>query len=483
MNPSKTSKKIPGLLGLFVVVLGLGITIYLAQKTTNFFGRAAPSETPNTIRITNISDTSFTLTYQTDASYVGTMTMGADAQDIQVILDDRDQTSGTPKPYALHSITAKNLKPSTSYSFSILSGNTVFLNNGQKFLVTTARSLSASPSVQTPLAGKIRSLGTTPLNEVLVFATASNGQTLSTLIDPSGLYVLPVNTMRTKDLASYLSITNTTNFELLVTSPTETAHVTISALASNPVPDVLLGQSYDFTISANPIASSSAAGGFPAFSLDQKLKATPQILSPAKDNQGFTDAQPLFKGTALPNEDVTITIHSGEIITTKVTADTSGNWSFRPSSPLSPGQHTITISTTNASGIIQTIQKSFTVYAAGSQVDQSATPSATMTQATPTPTPKATPTPIQSGPTPRPSVSTGVQPSPTPTRKPTATPTLIPTVPTTKGGITESTPTPIKPRPTLPPTGSNATIVVGLTGIATTLVGMMVFFLTRGGGL
>ncbi len=466
IRPPLHQRKIPGILGLLVVLFGVGLTVYLAGTTTHFFGRAAPSETPSDIRITNVTDTSFTLTYLTDGPYIGTLALDADTQ-VQTILDDRDQKSGTPQPYTVHSISAKNLQLKTHYTFSVLSGTTTFLNNGEKFSVTTGDTLSSAPSLQTPLAGKIIAADGSSPQEALIFATSSNGQTLSTLIQPSGLYILPLNTMRTKELSSYVALTPDTVVQVLVALSGAQAHALIALGNSNPVPAITLGQDYDFTLSATPIASTSAVGGFPEFSLDTTLKATPQILNPATQDQGFTDQQPLFKGTALPNQEVTVTIHSDQVITQTVTADTSGNWSFRPNVPLSPGEHTITISTVNKAGIIQSIKKSFTVYAAGSQVNQSATPSATLTP----PKPTATPTPVKSKPTATPTPKSAVATA-TNTPAPTATP---------KPGVPTPTPTTIPAHPTnLPPTGSNDGIVLGITGIATTVVGILIFFLTKG---
>lgn len=458
MNPAQQKTKVPGILGLLVLVIGIGVTVYLAGTTTNFFQHAAPSETPQEIRLTNISDTSFTLTYKTDDSYIGTLTLAEDnSSNTQTILDDRDQKSGTPHPYNLHSITAKNLQPATTYTFSILSGTTTYLNNGEKFSITTGPTLTASPSAATPLAGKILTTSGEAPQETLVYVTTTNGQTLSALTDNDGLYILPFNTLRSKDFTTQLSLSAENVLQLLAISPTETAQASISVGADNPIPPIILGQVYDFTLSQTPIASSSATGGFPEFSLDTSLNATAQILQPAKEQQSYTDPQPLFKGTAQPNEEVTITIHSDQVITKTVTTDASGNWSFRPTTPLSPGQHTITISTKNKAGIIQKIERSFIVYADGSQVNQSATPSATLAPkptVTPTPKPKVTPTVT---PTPKPSAI------PTPSLAPSSTPKIT-----------------ITPKPTLPATGSNDTVIWGITGIATTLVGMIIFLITRG---
>ena len=471
MNTMTQKKRVPGIVGLFVLILGIGVTVILAGTQTNWFQHAAPPQDPVDIRITNITDSSFTLTYKTDAAYIGTMSLTQDA-DTQTILDDRDQKSGTPHQYSLHSITVRNLQAATQYNFSILSGTTTYLNNGQKFTITTAPKLTDPPTKTDPLAGKIIGVdGQTP-QESLVYMTTDNGQTLSTLVDESGLYIIPLNLLRTKDLSALLPLDQTGQMQVLAIDPNTSAHAIVSVAGSNPVPAITLGQDYDFTISSTPIASSSATGGFPEFALDETLRATPQILTPATPNQGFTDAQPLFKGTALPNQSVTITIHSTDVITKTVTTDANGNWSFRPDQPLSEGKHTITISTTNKAGIIQTIQKSFTVYAAGSQVDQSTTPvptGAALTQApNPSPTSKPAGKPTAT-PTPKPKVTATPTPKPSPTIQPSITSTVT------------ATPTTIPPHPTkLPPTGSNATVTLGITGIVTTLVGMIIFLLTRG---
>src|SRR6185312_548698 len=102
--------------------------------------------------------------------------------------------------------------------------------------------------------------------------------------------------------------------------------------------------------------------GFPSFSTNSSLVATPVITTPTKD-ETFSDQQPQFSGKALPNQEVTIVVHSTDAISTTVTADANGTWSYRPSSPLAPGAHTISITTKNTAGILQTIEQSFTVYA------------------------------------------------------------------------------------------------------------------------
>lgn len=448
-------KRIPTLLAVIFLIIGVVVTSILVQRRIIIFQNAAPSENPQNVRITNISDIAFTVTYTTDASVIGTISVRKNGQQPQVTLDERDQQSGIPKPYTVHSIFVKNLTPQTPYSFTILSGTTTYLNGETPFSITTAPSLTTPPIQQAPLAGKLLMPDGSKPDEALVFVTTQNGQLLSTLLNAAGLYIIPLNAMRTKDLSSAMQFSSTTPIQILAQNSTNISHVITTLTAINPMPPITLSQDYDFTIGTTPLASASATANFPILSFTQHaLQPAPEITTP-KDNESFTDTQPQFKGTAAPNSTVTISIHSDAAVTTQITADSNGNWIYRPSTPLQPGQHTITITTPDQYGILHTLTQNFTVFASGTQVSQPATPSATLTQpATPTPTIGVTLIPTATIPTPTSAI----------------TPTITP--PNSSGFLT--------PRPTLPPTGSNTVAVAGIAGIATTIIGIVLFLITNG---
>lgn len=456
-------RKIPTIISILVLVFGVIVTTILVQQHVIFFGHAAPSDIPQNIRITNVSDINFTITYTTDASVIGTITLTDGTNKSQVVLDDKDQQSGVPKPYNVHSISARNLTPETQYSFSILSNTTTYLDGDKPFSLITVGKITDTPSSQIPLAGKVLLPNGQVPSETLIFITSANGQLLSTLLNPSGLYILPLNTMRIKDLTKPFSFNHDSIIQILATNGQLTSHASVSISGINPIPVIVLGQDYDFTLSTKPIASSSAETSFPTFEISNNntYKATPQIITP-KENESFSDSQPEFQGTASPNSSVTISIHSDAVISTQVTTDSSGNWSYRPTTALSPGKHTITITAPDQFGILHTIEQSFTVYAAGTQVNESATPSATLAPTKiPTPTPTKFPTV-----TPTPRSQTTLIPLPTAT----------PTSSTTKGGL------PITPKPSLPPTGSNTVALAGAIGVATAAIGIVLFLIAGGIG-
>jgi len=217
---------------------------------------------------------------------------------------------------------------------------------------------------------------------------------------------------------------------------------------NDSVPTITLSNNYDFIQEISPTASKSAkssSDSFPSVA-PPKDYIKPQIINP-KDNQSINNQKPQFRGTSLPNEKVEIIIHSSQELTTQVTADNNGNWTYQPSNNLSPGEHTITIKTRDSSGILKTITQSFTVFAA-TVPGVSVTPSVT-----PIPTLKIIPTlsPILA-----------VTPSPTIV-------TLIPL--STATPVPSSVIAPIKSKGGLPPTG-NSSVMLIVGGVITVFVGL-----------
>jgi hypothetical protein len=264
---------------------------------------------------------------------------------------------------------------------------------------------------------------------------------------------------------------------MLVFGDSLTSNVLLSLNETHPIPTIVLSKDYDFRQSQSPIAPVSGNSvNFPSFT---STSSAVQILTP-KNDQTLTDQQPMFRGTSAPDQNVKIVIHSNQAIQTTVKADQNGNWNYRPPSNLSPGTHTITIQALDASGILKTITQSFVVYASGQQINPppSGTPTPTPTK-TPTPTPTPTPTKI---PTPTVAIIVTSIPSPTVTVIPTIAIPSITTVPSvitpiqTQGDLIIS-PT-IKP---LPPTGNPSIMTAGIVGAIVTLVGGLLFLLTRGG--
>lgn len=462
MKSSLFNRRIPTLLAMLLLIGGIGVASYLTNSSLKLTSDASPDEKPQNIRVTNITDSSFTITYTTAKNVLGTVSYGT-TQPTQTALDDRDQKSKTPGQYTVHSITASGLTPDTGYVFSILSGGSVFLDNGSPFTVRTGKTLEGDPETQFTITGTVLSPEGSKPGTVLVAVTSQNAQMQSVLSDTNGNYLLRLTNSRTKDLSAFATLTADTKMDLIALNNTATTRA--SFLLQDPsVPTVTLSQNYDFTLGREILlpqtASDAGSFTFPVLQVNPVESATVTIASPEND-ESFPDLQPKFSGTGAPSENVEITIRSEEQQVT-VQTDSKGNWTYRPGSPLEPGEHTITVKARDGKGIVREITRSFIVLAEGSQfTEPSVSP---VSSQSPTQTPTPTKTPPSSTPTTAPLISPEETPSPT----------EIVTIPT-------SAPSPtVTPRPSIQPTGNTSLNTVGLLAFMMMAFGAILLIFTKG---
>lgn len=429
------NKRIPTILSVILILIFIPLTTFILKNQTIFKSKASNSQKPQDIKITNISDKSFTVTYQTDESVTGTISYGKDKKLGESEFEDVDKEKGSFSPKKIHSISLKRLMPSTKYYLAIISGSDTFLNDKVPFEVTTAPAIASGSAGQKNIKGKIILPDGNAPSEALVYLNTDNSQLLSTTTAKDGKFSFSLEELRTDDLSSYFNVSEDTVFKIIATDGNLKSTVSVSPDQSDSAPPITLSNNYDFINEGTLTASKSAEflSGFPSIISSEKV-LKPQILNPKKD-QSFTDPKPQFRGKSLPNEKVEIIIHSDEKITAQITADSNGNWTYRPPTSLSPGVHTITIKTRDSSGILNTIAQSFTVLAA---------------ETTPTPSPLPTLILIPT--------STPI-PTPTPTPFPTFSPIIE-----SKGG--------------LPPTGSSPALLI-IGGAISAISGIVLFFLTR----
>ncbi len=453
MKNSFWNKRIPTLLGLLLITLGIGLTTFIVNKETLLQINATSTQQPQNVRITNIKDTSFTVSYTTKDKISGSVNYGKDQSLGLTALDIRDKQSEV-KDYLIHNIEINNLTPLTKYYFTIISGQNTYLNHNQPFQVTTGPSLDNTSLSTKKIKGKLVLPNGNNPSEAIVYITAENSEVISALATQNGTYEVPLGFVRTGDLSSYFVFTQNTLIKMLAFGDSLSSNASLLSNQAESVPTITLSKDYDFVSNdvsnASPSANLESFPSFESTSSASKSKK-PQILTPKKD-EGFTDDQPLFKGTGLPKEDVQIIIHSDENIQAGIITDQNGNWSYRPKETLSPGEHTITMITRDASGILRTITQSFVVYAAGTQIPNAV--------GSPTPTPtKPTITP-----TPTPTIVAYLTSTPSPTQIITATPTPVST---SSANL-------------LPPAGNPSIITFGVFGLLVSLAGGLLFLLSRG---
>lgn len=91
-------------------------------------------------------------------------------------------------------------------------------------------------------------------------------------------------------------------------------------------------------------------------------------ITSIEENETVTTTQPVIAGIGNPGTTVTLIIHSETGTTVTVTVDENGNWTYTPTTPLAPGEHTVEALVTDANtGEQQSVTTSFIV-ASGNEV-------------------------------------------------------------------------------------------------------------------
>lgn len=378
------TQRIPTIVGLVLLVLGLAVGIFAVQSVQKFTSQAAQEIAPDAIRTTNVTDQGFTVSWVTQKDTVGFLSYGTTQETGQTAFDDR--ASGNANfSSGIHYVTVKGLKTDTRYHFKIGSGKRLFDDRGQAFMQKTAKILATPPPIASPLYGTVKQTDGSPASGVIVYATIQ-GVTLSALTKNDGNFLILVNNARTRDGAEHIVLQeHGETIELFVQGGTRgTASATTDSSNSKPIPDIALGaknlkfgakeQLPEVPLAASPSASIQKATPS-ASPLPEHTRATSSAtIVEVVENQLFLEARPTFRGTGFPGSILTITVQSTKQTET-VVVKSDGTWEWTPKQPLSQGTHTLTITPQEGTPVVRKFQITQTAVATPGAEVSSVSPS------------------------------------------------------------------------------------------------------------
>jgi len=405
MKSAYAQRQIPTLIGLGVLIAALVGGIALIGTGGGVFApRATAQTTPKNLKITNVKDTSFTVSFMTDDSTTAFVKYGKSESDLKTqASDDRDQLSGTVGQYTTHYITLRDLDANTQYFFTIGTASVPkFDSNGVPFSLMTAKR-GGNPTSAKTAYGTVNSPSGSPADGAMVYMSVDGVGELSALVKGSGSWAVPLSNARTADLSAYANLQPTDRVTLFVQGNrlSETAMQQTTIGATQPVPTLTLtttaGSTIDTGVQANAIetqefaATTTAADSLTALSASTSPASTSEIprlpqtptLPPTTqtvdtvdltmpEKQTVTTSTPTITGNATPNTTVMVEIHSQNVINTEVTTDANGNFvlPLEGTQGLEPGEHTITLTYTDpATGEQKTVSRTFFVSGASSTQD------------------------------------------------------------------------------------------------------------------
>jgi hypothetical protein len=409
------AKRIPTFLGLLLLIGGIFGAYYYFQQNSD---QNATELTPEKVRITNIADNKFSVSWTSKAATTGAVEYGKAGEKLDSKKTDDRDSGTTQSAYTTHHVTIEGLQPSTEYSFRILSGEkpTRFDNNGSPYLTATGPVVGATPTSQN-FYGKIEQPSKQPAGGSIVYVTLPGGATASTLVTESGNYAITLSTMRASDLKSYVKYDPTaTIVSVTVESGKQQSVATVTMANSAPVPTITLGQNAEFlTVPESPsIAEVSPAESTPSASPEnipetpsifnvEPLTTTPDvnavtsgsvtILNPKESGETLATLRPEFRGAGPKGLALSIALTGQKAISDTLQVGTDGTWSWSPVIDLKTGKQKISVSYVDSNGSTQKIEREFTVSATKVGIDPAfvSSPSASTTTkaATASATPRA----------------------------------------------------------------------------------------------
>jgi len=403
--------KIPTIIGILLLIFGIAAGTLLVQNRQIFKLGASPQSSPTDVRITNITDASFTVSWVTDKNTGGFVSWGESENSLnKTELDEIGEMNET------HSVTIQGLDENKTYYFEISSDGGKYDNNGIPWQVTTGPKLPA-PSGTNSIAGSVLTATGSPAQNAIVYVTLAGASPLSTTTSQNGSWVLPISSARDQNLNSLIVINETTTLiEISVQAGSRgVATAQIYPASAKPTPPIVLGQTQDFKnlppseTTGVPKANislpteASPSSGFEVPEESATSSAETVTLESIDEGEVITSTEPEFFGEGPPGTIISITVES-EPVNDSVTVPFSGDWNWSPPDDLEEGSHKITLSWRDSSGILRTLTRTFIVQAAEGPAFES-TPSGS----SPTPSPTASPSP-------------SLSPSPTASAAPTTTP-------------------------------------------------------------
>lgn len=381
--------KIPTIVAVIILISAVAAGVFLVQNQQIFRIGASPEIAPQDVRVTNIDNAGFSVSWTTDKKTSGSLLVGDKTNDITNPSPAVDTTAVNT-----HLVNVSNLKADTTYYFKIVSDGTNYDNSGIPWQTQTKVAANI-PNSSFIVSGNVLTPTSQPAGDAIVYITGAAAEPISAKTTTSGSFVLTVENA-SKDQV----------LQLFVQGGVQgISSAQFLAGSGDPLPAIVLGQTYDFRSQ-----NQSQDSGVPQANINLPTEATPSskfdvqsgtpsaapkttvTLESVDEKEIVNTTTPEFFGEGPAGTTITIVVNSEQEITSTTKISGNGQWSWTPPEGLAPGQHTITLSWKDANGILRTLTRTFTVSASEGPAFE-ATPSASPLIKLPTAsaTPSATP--------------------------------------------------------------------------------------------
>lgn len=182
-------------IGLIVLIIAIPFTVAALRLLLNVNTGAETGKEPQEIVVSNVSESSVTISWVTGIATQGQVKYGTSESNLDLLGSDiRDVGNDTLKTYREHIVEIKSLSPSTQYFYQVI-------NDGTSATTANFKTHAVSESVALPktLKGKISAQRA----YALVYVFASNNRDVSevrsTYTSSNGTFTYDISDLRTAD--------------------------------------------------------------------------------------------------------------------------------------------------------------------------------------------------------------------------------------------------------------------------------------------
>lgn len=434
---NKNNKKIPTILGI-LLLLGLVGGLIGLQQTGILRTRAGKKVQPQEVKQTNITSSSFVVSWITDEPATGMVKLKQDGQE-RVYIDVRD-TLGQPEKHTTHYVEVHGLEPDQNYQYVLVSNGNEFSNGGRDYQQKTARLIGQELPQANLASGRVVTQQDIPARGAIVYVDIAGISPLSSLVTSQGNWAVSLAKAYSQDLTSLADYQEGEIIEQIYVEAGDKGSASGKTYTQqdDPVPTITLNENFDFTnqgdlisdedLNKQPTATPAGSGGFSNDNLDFDRQEEFKIINP-EDGETINVSKPEIFGTGPMGGKVEIILESSTKYEADIEIGTDQQWNWTPPQNLEPGSHTLTVSYTDPeTGQVEEYKRTFVLAA---ETDDgpafSSTPSGETVTSTPTPAPTNTPSPTNTL-------------APTTTIEPTSTPTSSARTskPSTESGVPET---------------------------------------------
>lgn len=388
-------KKISSIFVVFIFIFVFGVFLKLTSFNNNSTSVKASPNLIKRLEITNISPIQITIFWQTEEKLAGWLIYGDKKNNLtNIVLDDRDSLDNKSS-YFNHLVTLKNLKPNTTYYFTIVINNKKIVNsNGELFTFKTPAFNLANTKLL-PANGKLVEKNLSGLSGAIVLLTVNkNIYPLLTETKSLGEWLIPLNSFYEKNTLKEIVLTGQEKAIIEFFNENGQTTKVISSLKklSSSSSTFIIGQNYQLDDS-DVLGEKTNVNNFQYQKID--------IIYP-QQNALIPGRRPIIKGQALPNRKIYIDITSNKNnYSSFVYADKFGNWNYLLPENLNLGDYLLKIKTIDENNKEVVLTRNFKIIDNGGfegRVLGEATGEPTITLV-PTTIPTIIPTAVQFSPT------------------------------------------------------------------------------------